>query len=295
MDRFLKSRGLWPAAVAVQRQELLLSDPLEKNAALVNEFKPDLLQTGGSYLTLMCVNIWRTDEGFHRPKIVVYGADSISDSARRLIEEDLKIPVFSFYGAAEASGIGFDCEQHLGLHLNIDLCPIRIVDGNGSTLPEGDVGDVVVSNLVNRGTVLLNYRLGDIAALLPDQCPCGRSLPLLSYPPGRVDDLIPLPSGRVLHPVLLRSILLDEEVWEFQVVQKTKTCFVISVVPNQECDKEQTKRHIMEKFARAFGEDIVVEVSFVDSIGRTKMGKFRTILSIAQRSTLGLTGDTEKD
>jgi hypothetical protein len=41
-------------------------------------------------------------------------------------------------------------------------------------------GEVVVSNLVNRETVLLNYRLGDVAASLPDRCPCGRSLPLLS-------------------------------------------------------------------------------------------------------------------
>ena len=48
----------------------------------------------------------------------------------------------------------------------------------------------MVSNLVNRGTVLLNYRLGDVAAKLDGRCACGRTLPMMSFLEGRSDEWI---------------------------------------------------------------------------------------------------------
>jgi len=71
---------------------------------------------------------------------------------------------------------------------------------------DGESGDVVVSNLVNRATVLLNYRLGDIARKLSRTCPCGRSLPLLSFPEGRNDEYLQLASGKVMHPQSVRTV-----------------------------------------------------------------------------------------
>lgn len=67
---------------------------------------------------------------------------------------------------------------------------------------------------------LLNYRLGDIARMLPDACPCGRSLPLLSFPGGCNDEYLQLASGKIIHPQAARTILLSEEaIWRFQVIQ----------------------------------------------------------------------------
>jgi phenylacetate-coenzyme A ligase PaaK-like adenylate-forming protein len=109
-----------------------------------------------------------------------YSSDSLSSSVRRLIAEKFGLPVLSTYEAVEAFKIGFECHQRVGIHLNIDLYPVRVVNAQGEPLPDGESGDVVVSNLVNRATVLLNYRLGDIATKLSVPCPCGRSLPLLS-------------------------------------------------------------------------------------------------------------------
>ena len=45
---------------------------------------------------------------------------------------------------------------------------------------------MVISNLVNRGAVLLNYRLGDVASLSTGKCSCGRILLMLSELEGRV-------------------------------------------------------------------------------------------------------------
>jgi phenylacetate-CoA ligase len=211
----------------------------------------------------------------------------MAESIRRLIAERFGIPVFSTYQAIEAFKIGFECERHTGLHLNVDLYPLRIVDGAGRTLPAGASGEVVVSNLVNQATVLLNYRLGDISALAAEACPCDRTLPLLSFPPGRSDDLIALPSGRVLHPQAVRTIFTDEtEVWQYQVVQRDESTFDVAIVASPVCDRARTRERVAANFARQFGEDVTLTIAFVAAIDRTAAGKFRSVLSLTQQARL---------
>jgi phenylacetate-CoA ligase len=214
----------------------------------------------------------------------VYGADTLSDPVRRLILDEFKIPVLSGYQSVEAPRIGFECDQHLGLHLNIDIHPVRIVDAAGHTLPPGESGEVVVSNLVNRATVLLNYRLGDLAALLPDPCPCGRTLPLLSFPLGRSDDFLVLPSGEIVHPHNVCDLFrFERRLWQFQVVQETPTHFRVALVVAEGCDRRKLSERIAAGFAGIFGGEARVDVSFVDAIERTAAGKCRPLVSKCRR------------
>src|SRR4029453_5918980 len=114
----------------------------------------------------------RDRQSFHRPQAITYSSDGMSNTTRRFIKETLGVPIVSTYEAIEAFKIGFECLHGRGLHLKITLYPVRIVNARGESLPDGESGDVVVSNLVNRATVLLNYRLGDLSRLLAESCPC---------------------------------------------------------------------------------------------------------------------------
>ena len=69
--------------------------------------------------------------------MVGYGADALSPGARRMLSEQLGISVLSVYQSIESPQIGFECETHRGHHLNVDLCPVRIVDAGGQDLPPG--------------------------------------------------------------------------------------------------------------------------------------------------------------
>jgi phenylacetate-CoA ligase len=278
-------RAFFPPGIRIRRQYLYLLDPPEKVIPLLNEFQPDVIHsTFGSYLEILFPYLYNTGEPFHRPKVITYSSTGLSDSVRRLITQTFGIPVLSTYQAVEAFKIGFECRQGLGLHLNIDLYPLRIMNLNGETLPAGESGDVVVSNLVNRATVLLNYRLGDIACMQQDPCPCGRSLPLLSFPQGRSDDLIHLASGQIVHPQFVRLIFTNEdEIWQYQIVQESTTHFRVAVVAAKSCNCLETRQRLLAKFASTFGLDTKVNISFVDFIDRTA-GKFRTVISMYQRS-----------
>jgi hypothetical protein len=96
-------------------------------------------------------------------------------------------PVMSRYSGMECLKIGFFCERRRGFHLHEDLCHVQASRGDGSPAPPGETGELLLSNLFNRGSVLLNYRIGDRGALSDEPCPCGRSARLPGRARGRRD------------------------------------------------------------------------------------------------------------
>ena len=201
------------------------------------------------------------------------------------------IPAFSIYASVEAPSIGFECGEHRGLHINEDIYPVRVVDGSGRSLPPGEPGEIVVSNLVNRAMVLLNYRLGDLASLLPGACPCGRSLPMMSYPFGRRDDWLELPSGRRLHPQAVYPVLRDAiGVLQFQLVQEAPLSIRVSLVVKEPFDLPAFKKRAAAELADLFGEGVSLRVAVVPAIPRTASGKVRPVVSSCERRDAGPEG-----
>ena len=279
VQEFCARQSLVPARVRIQRQYLSLFDAPDDNARRLNEFKPDVIHGYGSYLDALFGYLHATRWPFHRPKVVTYSSDGIADSVRRLISETFGVPVLGTYQAVEAFKIAFECGA--GLHVNSDLYPIRIVDQEGRTLPPGEPGEVVVSNLVNRATVLLNYRLGDLAATAPDRCPCGRALPLLAALHGRRDEWIDLPSGRTVHPMAVRRLFTHEdEIWQYQVIQESPARFRVALVAAPACDRAATRERLSAAFRTQLGPDIATDVVFCDSIARPPGGKPRVVISL---------------
>ncbi|MHB0857153.1 MAG: phenylacetate--CoA ligase family protein [Anaerolineae bacterium] len=282
VQAFCARTGYYPSGMRIDRLHLSLQEPPETNLPRLNAFRPDVIQSYGSYLDWLFSYLDASGAPFERPRVITYSSDGLSPATRRIIMERYGIALLSTYQAVEAFKIGFECLEHRGLHLNIDLYPVRIVDARDQDVAPGQSGEVVVSNLVNRGTVLLNYRLGDIATLLPDPCTCGRTLPLLSFVEGRSDDLIETPEGRVLHPQAIRGIFTHEaSVWEYQVAQKRRDYLVVSVIASTTCDREALCTRLQTRFAQTLGGGASVDIVFVDAIPRTPGGKHRAVLGLA--------------
>ena len=273
------NRAILPSRSRVQYQHLSLLDSPDKNVALLNEFRPDVIRSYGSYLDRLFTHVYSTGKQFHRPKVVFYDADELPERARRLISDEFGVCILSAYQAVEAFKIGFECEMHSGIHLNTDLYPVRLVDENLGDVAVGDSGEVVVSNLVNRATVLLNYRLGDVARLIPAGCTCGRTLPLMSFIEGRTDDWVTLSSGEVVHPQSIRTLFTNEkEISQYQVVQRQRDHFTVAIAGVTE-DAMLAER-IVGRFKERFGEPVSIDVSFVESIEPSVGGKIRPVVSL---------------
>jgi phenylacetate-CoA ligase len=260
-------------------RNISLFDPPAEIARELDEFRPHLVKSYGSLIEALYTHLLAQRRSFHRPKAVSYTGDPVSEPVRRILREELGVAVLGIYQAVEAGVIGWQCERQAGHHLNVDLCPIRIVDPEARELPVGEPGEVVVSNLVNRGTVLLNYRVGDLAARLPEPCGCGRSLPMLSDVHGRRTEWLESSSGSPIHPQTFRNILRSVDgIRRFQLVQEQPGQVRVIAVIASEADRDGIRLRILDDIRR-LDASIHADVEFADSLPRTEGGKVRTVLT----------------
>ena len=144
-------------------EPLSVAEPFERIIEAIERIRPDVVWSYAAFLETFFRTIGERDRLGHVPKVIVYGGGGMSDEGRALLEERFGVAVLSQYAAIEALKIAFLCEERRGFHLHEDLADVRLLDASGAPAATGESGEVVLSNLVNRGTVLLNYRLGDMA------------------------------------------------------------------------------------------------------------------------------------
>jgi phenylacetate-CoA ligase len=202
----------------------------------------------------------------------------MTEAGRELIENKFGIRVFSRYNAVESFRIGFSCERQHGFHLREDLCCLRIVDTRGNQVKDGEPGEVVLTNLVNRGTVLINYRIGDLGAITHEPCPCGRTLPMLARLEGRSEDIIYLADGRMVHPRTVWSVFKERnDVLRYQLIQHQPDKFELRIVPAGSQARDAVVNSILEDLEKLLGP---VEIT-TSCLEELPMGgrKFRPVIS----------------
>ena len=116
----------------VTTRRLSVLDPVGETVTALNDFRPDVIATFGSYLEMLCAHLERSGQEFAAPRVVTYAADALSPTVRRLLGERYGIEVIGVYQAIETPMIAFECQRHRGLHINVDVCPLRIVDADGA-------------------------------------------------------------------------------------------------------------------------------------------------------------------
>lgn len=255
---------------------------LEEVVTAINSFQPDLLRSYGTLLESFYRTVVARDIPLHRPRLVVFGADGLSPQGRRLIRETLGIPVIGIYGTVEVFKIAFQCGEGTHYHLHEDLAHVRVVDREGRTLPPGRRGEVVVSDLVNRAMVLLNYRLGDVSMRLDERCPCGMTLPLLGDVEGRLEDILTLPDGSRLNPRDVWAVLAPEPgLLRYQLVQRRGHRFELRLVTVD----DEAWASATATLPAALGPRLkgaVLELTRHESLSPDPSGKFRLVVAASR-------------
>ena len=271
--------------VRPRRRFVALQTPIEEIVRIANDERPDLLVGYGGWIDLFLRTVSARHLDLHRPKLVLYMGEALPHGARALIEEEFGIPVLSRYNAVEAFKIGFLCEHRTGFHLHEDLCHVRVVGQGGRDLGDGEPGQVVVSNLVNRATVLLNYPLGDLAAFAPGPCPCGRTQRLLSELEGRVEDVLPLADGRFVHPrAVWQALKGDRSVLQYQLTQHELRRFSLRLVAADDAAFDRAATRARRELAALLGSDARIDIDRQAELDRRAGGKFRAVRSLCAPS-----------
>jgi phenylacetate-CoA ligase len=194
--------GLWTAGIGFQLGAERLGamaiptgpGNTEKQLEMLIDLKSTALASTSSYALLLAEEIEKRGlKDQIQLRVGIIGSERWSEKMRSRIETELGIETFDIYGLTEiyGPGIALDCSLHEGMHYWSDHLLFEIIDPiTGEQLPEGTLGELVITTLTKEGAPLIRYRTRDLTRIVPGICKCGCPFPRIDRILGRSDDRI---------------------------------------------------------------------------------------------------------
>jgi phenylacetate-CoA ligase len=212
--------GLWTAGIGFQAGvERLgaMAIPMgpgntDKQLQMMVDLKSTILCSTSSYALLLAEEVQKRnlrDQIYLKTGII--GSERWGDKMRSRIGDELGIETFDIYGLTEiyGPGIGIDCQFHQGIHYWSDYLYFEIIDPiTEKVLPEGELGELVITTLTKEGAPLIRYRTRDLTRIIPGVCQCGSIYPRIDRILGRSDDMIKI-KGVNIYPGQIEDLLKE--------------------------------------------------------------------------------------
>jgi phenylacetate-CoA ligase len=210
--------GLWTAGIGFQAgAELLgaMAVPMgpgntEKQIKMMLDLHTTVLCSTASYALVLSETVSeRKLKNKINLKKGIIGSERWSDKTRKKISSGLGIELFDIYGLTEiyGPGISIDCPCHEGLHYFDDFLYFEIIDPETvKNLPNGQMGELVITTLLKEGAPLIRYRTRDLTVLKENPCSCGSQYPLHERIFARTDDMVKV-KGVNIYPGQIDELL----------------------------------------------------------------------------------------
>jgi phenylacetate-CoA ligase len=114
------------------------------------------------------------------------------------------VDVYQTYATADLGLVAYETSARQGLVLEESVIVEIVRPGTGDPVPEGEVGELVVTTL-NPAYPLIRFGTGDLSAILPGTCPTGRTAPRIKGWMGRADQTTKI-KGMFVHPSQVADI-----------------------------------------------------------------------------------------
>ena len=211
-----------------------------------------------------------------RPDAIISTSMSLLNSERQMIETVFDCPVTDRYGCEEVGLIAAQCEQHDKFHINSEHVLVEIAAADGSPCAADTPGQILVTDLVNRGMPLIRYRVGDTATWSDAICECGRESQLLANLGGRLADFLRTSDGSHVAGISLieRTLTAFAGLSQMQVIQQEIDQFDINFVKAGNFEPDSLAA-IRREFETIFGPGINVEFHEKTNIPQQESGKYR--------------------
>jgi len=203
-------------------------------------------------------------------RIGLFGGEACSESARTEIESKWGILATQNYGMSELMGPGVsgDCEYQCGMHISEDHFIAEIIDPKtGEVLPEGEIGELVITTLTKEALPVLRYRTKDMTSLTYEKCKCGRTTARMLKIRGRSDDMLII-RGVNVFPTQIESVL--------EGIEEIGPHYEIIVTKNGHLDQMTINIELADgKFLEKF--------SCLEQISKKVDHKLKTVLGLSSK------------
>jgi phenylacetate-CoA ligase len=143
-------------------------------------------------------------------RVGMFGAEPWSETMRREIESRLGVQAIDNYGLSEVMGPGVavECPQQDGMHGWEDHFLFEVINPDTlQPLPEGQVGELVITTLSKQALPMLRYRTRDMTRITKASCACGRTHLRMLRVAGRSDDML-IVRGVNVYPSQIEAVLV---------------------------------------------------------------------------------------
>lgn len=285
--------GLWTAGIGFQAgAERLgaMAVPMgpgntEKQLQMMIDLHTTVLCATSSYALLLAEEIARRGlKDRISLKKGIIGSERWGEKMRRRISQELGIQLYDIYGLTEiyGPGIGISCGESSGIHYWDDYVYIEIVDPvTGKVLPDGEIGEIVITTLQKEGAPLLRYRTHDLSRILPGRCACGSRYPRLDTIMGRTDDMIKV-KGVNIFPSQIEELLSSiagvssEYRLTIEHLQGRDHC-ILSAEAESGADAERLRTEIQSLFKTKIGITVQTEITPLGTLPRSEKKTKRVI------------------
>lgn len=268
---------------ALLRDRFIYLDTIDLNDRSLAEFierwrdeRPEILFGHSHSLYMLARHVLESGAKDLRPRGIISTSMMLLAHERQVIESAFGCKVNDRYGSEEVALIASECEQHRGLHLNIEHLYVEFLRADGTEVSAGEEGAIVITDLLNRGMPFIRYRIEDVGVPSDRSCACGRGMPLMERVTGRVADYLKRRDGSMVAGVSLveRTLTAIPGIEQMQVVQPGFEEIVLNIVRAPDFSAA-TERALLAEFRAVFGAGIDIRPQYVERIPQERSGKYR--------------------
>lgn len=251
---------------------------MENYISVINKFKPKFIRGYASAIYHLADWIKDNKIIIHQPHACLTTSEKLFPEMRKTIKEVFACDVFDGYGLNDGGLSAYECSEHNGLHIDTERSILEVIDEDGNQL-NNEEGRIVATTLCDYAMPLIRYDTGDIGAISDENCSCGREYKLLKEIVGRSVDILTTPEGKKIHGWFFLYIFWKycKGIKKYQVVQVSKEHIIIKIIPEKGFDETQLDE--IRKIVKLRSQSWNLEFEFVDSIERTKAGKYKFIIN----------------
>ncbi len=260
------------------------SRPVHEWLSEYDRLRPHALHCYPSALREFCFEARARGPLVWRPRVLSTGGEHFSAEMTTLVTDVFGMRPLEMYGAVEGGRLAFECRAHGGLHVRPAAVHIEILKDGRAAGPD-ETGTVVITSLINTVMPIIRYELGDLAAWVPGDCPCGLWWPRLTLSRGRKNEVISLPDGRRVPLTGLGTIVgKSRSIRQFQFVRRAEGLLLLRYEPFGEAG--DSIEMLREELCRALpGIEVRLEQAY--RFSRTRSGKVRRYIDETGHSVEG--------